>query len=541
MAYPYDRQSGRSAERFGLTPGSMLAAGGPGAPPRAPPRGSQRGYDDDPRDAYMAELMGQTGVTLSAPFPVDARGAARALAPARPAPAGSVRERIDVHELMRREADVVRPPPDQRGLSDQYVVLDSFAKDAARSNLPAGVFAWNFMVQGSTGRGAVGVRDKVDRVTEVQIANFAMPVLPNFAYPVPTVSGGAGSGPGNNTTPAGALVPGSAPFPLLATNSVTLGVPATVPFFSQVACGGRLTVQLVEAGLQSFSSLAGTRYHFDLTIRDRAPVGATGDPGVNPTEFDAGVPGLPFTMPLSVSPPEGWDTYMFTDPLMDVHGLTLAFRNPDAPVQFSPDVLYSTSVVLVSLITATFPLGPPPVPAPIPPIPTIVAFGPAAAGTYYLTFNYTAHGLLSGDQVVIAGFNSGNAALDAYINRPQGHLVGTPRPQSPAIVPTPVAQGVAIPTPNSFTLDPTPDVTNLIYQYWVPSTVLVTNADGSATNPPQYRTVIGSDGSPVMVGIPTYWLPPQSVDVFVLKRRVRIPMRLRRAVDRPTNDIVSVH
>ena len=81
----------------------------------------------------------------------------------------------------------------------------------------------------------------------------------------------------------------------------------------------------------------------------------------------------------------------------------------------------------------------------------------------------------------------------------------------------------------------------MLFQYWTPATTLVTNADGSPTNPPQYRPVIGANGAPVIVGIPTYWLPPQSVDVFVLKRRVRVPIRLRRAVDRPTNDIVSVH
>ena len=545
--------------------------------------GRGRGYDDDPRDALAAELAadfaaesGSGGAVLSAQFPPRNRARdldfgldyARELAPARPAAPGSARERLDVHELLRREADVVRPPPDQRGVSDQYVVLDSFVKDAARSNPAGGIFAWNFMVQGSTGNGAVGVRDKVDRVTEVQIAPFAIPVLPYVAYPVPTVNSGGLPAAPITTTPAGALVPGSASFPLRATNASTIAAAATAPIFSQVACGGRLTVQLVEAGLQSFSSLAGTRYHFDLAARlaplaNPAGIGAapsalawTATSGatvynISGTATPAALPpapGLPYSAPLVAEPTPNWDTYLFTDPLMDVHGLTLAFRNPDAPVQFAPDVLYATSVIMVSPTIATtnpaFPQGPPVVPAPIPPLPPTPALpngGANPAGSFYLTFNYTAHGLLSGDQVVIAGFNSGSPSLDAYINRPQGHLVGTPLNQTPAGVNTPVAQGAAISTPNSFTIDPTPDVTNMLFQYWTPATVLITNADGTPTNPPQYRQVLNSDGSPVIVGVPTYWLPPQSVNVFVLKRRVRVPIRFRRAVDRPTNDIVSVH
>jgi hypothetical protein len=608
-------------ERFGLTPGPVLAAGGP--------RASARGYDDDPRDAFAAELAAgyaaelaagyaaelaagyaaergsRGGVSLSSPFPPRSSGPAsdmgapqpsqstnyggpnygapnygvnrmRELEPARPAPPGSARERLDVHELLRREADVVRPPPDQRGVSDQYVVLDSFAKDSARSYPAVGIFAWNFMVQGSTGNGAVGVRDKIDRVTEVQIAPFALPVLPYVAYPIPTTNSAGLPIQPINTTPAGTNVPGGAAFPLRATNASTIVPPATnsvAPIFSQVACGGRLTVQLVEAGLQSFSSLAGTRYHFDLAARITplaysAGIGSAsyalawtatksgntdtiaGTATPTPTTV-APAPGLPYSAPLVAEPTPNWDTYLFTDPLMDVHGLTLAFRNPDAPIQFAPDVLYATSVIMVSPTYQTnnatnFPQGPPAVPAPVPPIPAPTLPGGATwnanpAGSFYLMFNYTAHGLLSGDQVVIAGFNSGNPSLDAYINRPQGHLVGTPVNQTPAPAIIPVAQGVAIPTADSFTIDPTPDVTNMLFQYWTPATTLVTNADGSPTNPPQYRPVIGANGAPVIVGIPTYWLPPQSVDVFVLKRRVRVPIRLRRAVDRPTNDIVSVH
>jgi hypothetical protein len=497
---------------------------------------------DDPRAALAAEMAAERAA--------ERRGM---LVPSRPPPAGSANERFDIRELLRREADVVRPPPDQRGVSDQYIVLDSFAKDAARSNPGAGTFAWNFAVQGSTGNGAVGVRDRVDHVTEVQISPFALPPPPQIPYPVPTIRVQIppltpDTNPPLNTTPAGAIVPGAAALPLRATNSATLAAPTSAPYFSQIACGGRFTIQLVEAGLQSFSSLAGTRYHFDMVARDHAPVGAAGD--VNAGAGDIGVPGFPFAMPLAVSPLTNWDTYLFTDPLMDVHGLTLMFRNPDVPIQFQPDVLYQTTVTVVSPAYLTtdathFPYGPPTITNPVPPIPAPALPGGATwnsniAGSFYLSFGYVAHGLLSGDQVVIGGFNSGNATLDAYVNRPQGHLVGTPLVQTPAVQPAPVAQGVALPTPDSFALDPMPDVTNLLFQYFVPATRQAYDATGAVLSG-QFVPVIDNSGQLVTVGIPSYWMPPQAVNVYVLKRRIRIPIRFRRSIDRPTNDIISVN
>lgn len=100
-----------------------------------------------------------------------------------------------------------------------------------------------------------------------------------------------------------------------------------------------------------------------------------------------------------------WDTFIFTDPLKDVHGLTLVFRNPDTPIRFLPDCLYDVEVG---------------------------SDGSATPGPF-LRVHAPDHGLNMGDRIFISGFKSGNSKLDAYVNRPEGLVAaGTrPPPRSP--------------------------------------------------------------------------------------------------------------
>lgn len=380
------------------------------------------------------------------------------------------RGRIDVKELLKRDAYGDAPGCDTHfeksrpcltaahGMSDQYVMLDSFVK-LRESRTAQGEYRWNFMVQGVTGDEVVGVRDRIDTVVEMQMGSFAMPMLPDVPYfsagadyvdstspypPLPaspsfliqTNNDNAGNGPPilvpNVTTPPYGQYPYTAILP-----SGNHALPWTHNPYSQTPFFGAMTVQVREAGLQSFSDRDGARHHFEYRITPGASI-----PGAHPN--------MALAKPMCG---ELWDTYTFTDPLRDVHGVTLVFRNPDTPIVFEPDVLYSV---------------------------------PAAFDGNILYFDYAGHGLNVGDRVHIRGFASDNKALDTYVNRPEGHLAG----DEPSAPPPP---GTAITTSKIY-LDP------------------------SITRIP-----------PINIS------RLSNVYIYVAKRRLRIPVRFRRVIDRLTN------
>jgi hypothetical protein len=390
--------------------------------------------------------------------------AQRARPPARPSarappPAGHTTRAIeDIHELMKREAfgegpgdphfEKNRPSPyAPYGISDQYVVLDTFAKKR-ESRVDRGEFSWNFMVQGVTGSEVLGVKDVVDTVIAIQVSSFILPVLPQVPY-------GLADPPPTSPSGTNRLV-------LLRNNASLLGGPpmSADPLatwvhapYTQLASGGRFTVQIREAGLQSFSDLGGARHHFEFAV--------IATPGGTPTS-------------LTATPIQGflWDTFTFTDPLRDVHGITLVFRNPDVPVRFEPDCFYD-------------------VPA--------AGDGAVAPGPF-LRFGAPGHGLAAGDRVFVTGYQSGIAPLDAYVNRPAGHVVGG-NPADPPLGPGLLLANAPFPGPY-------PDV------FWLDPAVSLVDF----VPPPA----------------------PQVVTVCVAKRRMRIPVRIRRIVDRLTNYLVPV-
>jgi hypothetical protein len=380
---------------------------------------------------------------------------------------------IDIHELLKRDAfmstgpgcdshfEKNRPcPTSVYGVSDQYMVLDSFVK-LPESRIERGEFVWNFMVQGVTGDSVLGVRDRVDTVTEIQVAEFAMPIPPEVPYvlaaPPPAVTGTDQLVLVQNNTNAVApfsptLVPNVAPFGQYP--AAALVPPATVatPWvnnpYTQLPYSDRLTIQLKEAGLQSFSDRNGARHHFEFVTYSPTVLGAN--------------PNMLLAAPLRG---KRWDTFTFTDPLKDIHGLTLVFRNPDVPVRFLPDCFYGASVE---------------------------SDGGAAPGPF-LRVRAPGHALSAGDRVFVTGFSSGNRKLDSYINRDVGH-VAAGSPAAPLAPGTPIA----LADPDVFYLDPCVSIADLTVQV------------------PQL---------------------PQIVTVYVAKRRLRIPIRMRRVVDRLTNYI----
>ena len=381
---------------------------------------------------------------------------------------------IDVHELLKREAfaesqpacndhfEKNRPcPSDIYGISDQYIILDSFLK-LRESAIDRGEFRWNFMIQGVTGDDVIGVKDKIDNVIEIQLGSFSMPILQDVPYStVSTITAFTGvdqvifyhnNTNANNTPPT--LVPNASPYgqypPGLLTPTAITTPTTLTPWihnpYSQLPFFGRFTIQLREAGLQSYSDRNGARHHYEFTLA--SPMGVI-----------SSNPNMLLALPQCGSQ---WDTYIFTDPLKDVHGLTLVFRNPDIPINFLPDCLYEVE---------------------------IETDGSAPPGAF-LRVNAPGHKLNMGDRIFINGFKSGNALLDTYVNRPEG-LVAAGDPNIP------LNAGVLI-TGDYFWTDPAIGISNLINQ------------------------------APAL---------PQRVTVCIAKRRMRIPVRLRRVVARLTNYI----
>ena len=374
---------------------------------------------------------------------------------------------LDIHELLKREVAVgarTGVPEDVYGVSDQYIVLDSFLKRQS-SATDRGEFSWNFMVQGVTDNEVIGVKDIIDSVIEIQIGAFAMPMLNEVPYntqpapaPVDILAESDKLFLKHNNSSAGAGAPTLVPndvagwgqyppeslIPTIATPMPTTQTPWIHNPYTQVPFFGRCTVQIREAGLQSYSDRNGARHHYELSL---SAAGA----GANPN--------------MLLAAPQGrWDTFIFTEPLNDIHGLTLVFRNPDIPIRFMPDCLYNV---------------------------TIGKEGSSPAE--YLKITAPGHGLCMGDRFMISGFKSENDRLDNYMNRPEGHVAGG--------------------NPNSTA--PTPLPGELI------------TGDGFWTDP-----AVGVSG--LLATLPKL---PQFVTICIAKRRMRIPIRIRRIVPRLTNYI----
>jgi len=170
-----------------------------------------------------------------------------------------------------------------------------------------------------------------------------------------------------------------------------------------------------------------------------------GGPAPHQFEFDrTAAPPLSLLTPVDKS-----DQFVFTDPLPLVDTITMQFLNPDLPLALPRDVFVNATLATVGGIL------------------TVTTAEP--------------HGFAAGDHVFLQRAATGNAAIDAVLNRPEGFNVGA----------------FPIPTATTFTTDPSLDAT-------------------SALTP---NVALGN------------------LDVYVPTRRVRIKMMLRGMVDHLTNYI----
>lgn len=343
-------------------------------------------------------------------------------------------------------------PKSTWGISDQYVAFDSFRKNPDQSDPSKGRFQWNVMIQGTSHDSYTGVTGELGNVISVQVAPFIFPNVPEVPYVLNAAAGGSNqlSLVQNNTSATGvapSLIPNASGVGQYPASALQPSATATWPWpanpYSQLTCGNRFTMQIVEPNMQAFSDGPGSRHHAEFLLENTTPF-------VSPNTFVA-------------SPIHGnhSETYNFTDPVIDFPSVTLVFRNPDEPIRFDPDVLYGAQS-------------------------GVTAVGPAS----YISLTSPGHNLLSGDRIVIREFNSANAKLNAYMNRPEGH-VAAGDPNS-----APLAPGVPI-VGNTFWTDPLVGIEQL-------------------------------------VPVPTV---NSVVNVCVMKRRLRVTLRFRTVVGRLTNYI----
>ena len=485
---------------------------------------------------------------------------------------------IDVHELLKRDAfdgpasyanhfERNRPAPGGIfGASDQYIILDSFNK-LETSRPERGSFTWNFMVQGVTGDQVIGVRDKVDTVVELQFGQFFMPPLPELIYL--GVSGGAVQPGGfilskNNINKSTAALSYGLPASYTGIGSTTYQY--TTPFSNCWAYdpltqtpNGLFTIQIQEAGLQSISDRNGARHHLDYALDLTAGTITNNNKGFNNSPYAAGSVNADGSLQSGVSsasavvsptqilasplgmPGSSWDTYIFTDPLKDVHGVTLQFRGPDIPLSFQPDSYYSMPLITDSGLNLCMLVSP----------------------------EQLNNGILVvGDRLFLQGCNTGNIGLDNYINQ-VGGLVATLLPNLKGTSAT-IGQfgslGYPIPA-NDPSTPAAGSVSGTIAVYFDPNinlsgTIVQTMQTNSkyptlASYNMQFYPFNGSTPQNPNLQSLARWVPPppyqpftlqpftisgstsititSSATVNVARLRLRIPVRLRRVVQRLTN------
>lgn len=383
---------------------------------------------------------------------------------------------IDIHELLKRESLRSEEPKmsefhkrhltkkESHGISDIYIDLDSFSK-VAESRVHLGEFIWRFMIDGVTSNEAIGIHGRLENIIEIQIGEFTMPILEDVPYTlmaapaIPTGNDLILQQNNSNATPtAPTLVPNVAPYgqypPQALLPPATVARPWINNPYSQIPYGV-VTLGIKDFGTQSYSGRENVRHQFEFMVSYPTAIF-----GTNPNM-------------IRVAPRDGekWDSYIFTDPLKDMYGVTLVFRNPDIPIRFLPDIIYNATI---SSDSANY---------------------PAQLGN--LIINAPGHKLNVGDRIYIefanASGTTGNNILDRYLTQTDGQVVAG----NPA-APLPPGTPIVLANPDVFYLDPLVSLTGFT------------------------RTV------PVF---------PQIVNIRIAKRRIRIPMRLRKLVDRDTNHI----
>lgn len=343
---------------------------------------------------------------------------------------------VDLHDRLKQSMlrDLRLEQKDEVGIADHYFMLDSFNKDRS-SRTDLGEFKWAISYQGVTREGFVGISDKPESIIEVEVYDFSMPIIieqtdaATFStFVVETVA--------NNLD----ILPVKTQYPPELFQDNEVGTTFVAPWIhnpvSQIPYDGRMVMQIKELGLQGFD-MKSAKHQFEMQMRYTASMN-----GTSPRQLQVKTDKI----------------FQLTDPLREMSAITLNFRNPDHPISFQPDCLYSVPMTFILYNTK-----------------------------YYPKFTYFGHSLLHGDRVFITGCDTKTRELDAYINRNRGHLVTKSIESGDTILP-----GMPI----------------------------------------EDETYFGLSSSP---GLPATIPGTFYVDIYIARRRLRIPIRMRGLLSKGAN------
>jgi len=348
-------------------------------------------------------------------------------------------------------------------MAQQYVLLDSFLKNQA-SHTHLGEYNWTLSTHNHSKFDAIRIYEIFDYVIEIQIGSFNLPMINDIPYIDPIINhSGIINLMQNNANTELNLAPtlvkkvlgthiGQYPNSLFTNKNSNYIMPWINNPYSQVPFNNRITIQIIETGLQSYTNKHSSRFNFEFEVSYNSRIES------NPNNIDA--------KPVNAN---GWDSFIFLHPIRNLSTISLVIRNPDIPINFEPDILYSSSIILTPDINT---------------------------GGFHITIVTSSdHKLNGGDRIFLQNFipkinntsviNSNfPAILTSYINRQQGHVINS------VFGDAPVNPGEPITTSKSFSLDPSVHIIN--------EHILLINESF-----------------------------PGTVDVCIAKRRLRIPMKIK--------------
>lgn len=206
---------------------------------------------------------------------------------------------------------IYKPDDGTWGISDQYVILDSWEK-IEDSDISSGQLKFSFGLKQPTAKSILGVNADLSNVIEAQIGTFYLPSIPILPYIL-----------NDNADELGNPLP--VPDPNRPRMSMNVAVPEQVTLIGSsqsMACfSGRLGIEMQELNTQSIIGLNGTRYHFEMEA-ELAPL-------LNNV----------IVSPISTC----WSKFIFTEPITSIPKLTINIKNPDEGIFLPPDVLYNVT------------------------------------------------------------------------------------------------------------------------------------------------------------------------------------------------------
>lgn len=205
-------------------------------------------------------------------------------------------------------------PSGEWGISDQYIVLDSFEK-LENSNTKKGELKFNLTTGRTTGNQKIGVSSDLFKIIEVQIGEFYLPTIPKLPYVT-------------NHAEDSFNIPITVPNLNMPRLSINNAIPqentSLVGSSQSMACfGGRMSVEFSETKDQSIFGINNNRFHFELQAE--------------PSNYLNNV---------KIYPIPDWNIFYFTKPINNLDSLTVNIRSPDTGIFLPPDVLYNVEVFI---------------------------------------------------------------------------------------------------------------------------------------------------------------------------------------------------